>query len=369
MSSLQSFAPMCVNRTQKFFTYAGYHANCFLRGSVRNIERLTRPMPKGADDYCPELVERIKRVASTIFSVPLALVLMIPAFTCYVVASCAGSGRFEVIEPETPAKPWEKKTVKVLAINACLQDPWSPLTGGVESPTEPMIGGATRVAALANEIAREKPQIVFGQEFENLGAQDEFIYYMKKQGFQYFVRDLGSNDPVRNSDAGFVASKIPLEEVAFTPYKLEDREALSKWSNQGVLSVKVSVGGETFRFLDVHLNYGNNTQGARNRQLKDYAVPLLTGSAVLVGDINFDTTNEVYRAASGLEGFSNALQGKVTCTDDGTLRGKPGCKEKIDALIYDPKQVKVIKCVSKTLTFLGKRLSDHNATIAIIGKA
>jgi hypothetical protein len=128
------------------------------------------------------------------------------------------------------------------------------------------------------------------------------------------------------------------------------------------------------------LNYGDSeeNQKARNRQLKRHVIPLLQrGPSVLFGDLNFDTS-KVSKAASGLQGFTNALEDLPTCTDEGkhTLRGKnrnPGgkpcaeCKESIDGLIYDPKRVSVSNCVVKPLCRNHQLLSDHFATVATIG--
>ncbi|OGN63430.1 MAG: hypothetical protein A3E80_04255 [Chlamydiae bacterium RIFCSPHIGHO2_12_FULL_49_9] len=229
-------------------------------------------------------------------------------------------------------------------------------------------------------LARESPAIFTGQEFESLGAQNEFIKLARKAGYQYFLRDLGSNDPIRNNSGLFVASKVPLKEIQFAPYPMEDREGLAKWSNQGALSFAVSLGEDDLRFVNVHLNYGEGekNQAARNRQLTKHVVPLIKDKrAVLLGDFNFDTS-KVDRNTSGLQGFKNELEGRVTCTDEGKhilrgksrrLDGKPcaDCKESIDGLVYDPGTVKVSPCWKSKLLQVGKwLLSDHFATIATL---
>jgi hypothetical protein len=116
---------------------------------------------------------------------------------------------------------------------------------------------------------------------------------------------------------------------------------------------------------------------ARNRQLKRHVIPLLQrGPSVLFGDLNFDTS-KVSKVASGLHGFTNALEGLVTCTDEGkhTLRGKnrnsggkpcADCEESIDGLIYNPNRVSVSNCVVKPLRRNQQLLSDHFATIATV---
>ena len=377
-SPLEGSDPIYVSDVRKIFTYMGYYANEFTRASVRSIEYLTRPMSR-ENSWWAELAERVKRAVSALFSLPLAAVLLIPAFACYVVAACVGEGRFEHIKPESAANFWEERSVKVMSLNACFQDPWSPLTGGVATPFEPVAGCASRVAALVDAVAKENPVVFMGQEFENLGAQDECIRLMQQKGFHYFLRDLGSNDPIRNNSGLFVASKVPLQNIEFVPYPDEDRAGLAKWSRQGALTFTISVQGRDLRLINVHLNYGEGekNQEARNRQLVRHVVPLLNrGNAALFGDLNFNTAS-VERAASGLLGFVNALEGTVTCTDAGkhALRGKslnPGgnpcadCEERIDGLIYNPKQIQVFDSGSKQFLLGGQLLSDHSATIAML---
>jgi len=366
------------NNVQKFFTYIGYYANAFARIFIRSIEYLTRPMPQG-NSYWIEVVERVKKIVSAIFSIPLAAALFIPAFACYSIAACSGEGRFTYVQPESPANFWQERSLKVVSLNACFQDPWSPLTGGVVTPFEPVGHCASRIAAVVNAVAQENPVVCMGQEFESLGAQDEFTRLMQQKGFRYFLRDLGSNDPIRNNSGLFVASKVPLQNVEFVPYPAEDRAGLAKWSGQGALTFTTPVRGQNLRLVNVHLNYGEGqeNQEARNRQLKRHVVPLLNrGNSALFGDLNFDTAS-VERATSGLLGFINALEGQVTCTDAGkhALRGKSmnpdghpctDCQERIDALIYNPNQMQVLACEVKPLVLEDQLIADHYLISAIL---
>ena len=133
------------NSAQRLFTHIGYYANTFSRKSVRDIEHLTHPMPWEKDAYWREICERVKRVISAVFSIVPALVLLLPSAVCYSIAACAGQGRFELIEPKRPPASGDERSVKVMSLNACFQDPWSPLTGGVVPPFDPVGGCASRV--------------------------------------------------------------------------------------------------------------------------------------------------------------------------------------------------------------------------------
>lgn len=366
---------MYVNGPQKIFTYMGYYGNSFARESARNIERLARPMPQGVD-YWSEVGERVKRVVATPFSLPLAAALAIPSLACYFLAAMLGRGRIEFIKPEF-LTDWTGRSVKVMSLNACFQDPWSPLTGGVVPPFDPVGHYSSRIAAVVDAVARQSPDLFMGQEFDNLGAQDKFIRLMRQRGFRYFLRDLGSSHPIQNPSGLFVASKLPLQNIQFVPYPDKDKAGGAKWSAQGALAFAVSVGGLDLRLVNVHLNYGGEeNQGARNRQMKNHVAPLLAGRSALFGDLNFNTS-EVDLGDLGLPGFVNELEGQVTCTDAGKHEllgkslypnGKPceDCREKIDGLIYRPDQIQVTDCSLIPLISAGKPLSDHYATVATL---
>ena len=264
--------------------------------------------------------------------------------------------------------------IKVLSLNALFQDPWAPLTGGAVQPFDPVGDHPSRIAAVVAKVAEEAPDVFMGQEFDSIGAQDEFIARMRDEGFQYFIRDLGSNDPVRNHSGLLIASKVPLKDHEFVPYPSADRSGLAKMANQGALCVGVMLGDQELQLVNVHLNYGESPsdQQARYRQLRHHVLPRFDKPVptVVLGDLNFDT--EAAGEDAGLGKLKNALEGQVTCTDEGkhTLRGKPRencdcCAEKIDGVIYDPEQV-TVTVESKELKEGDLYLSDHTANIATI---
>ncbi|PIS01990.1 MAG: hypothetical protein COT85_07560 [Chlamydiae bacterium CG10_big_fil_rev_8_21_14_0_10_42_34] len=372
-----------VNPAQRFLSLSAHKANSFARESVRAVERYTRAMPHRKEAYWAEVVERVKCAVSALFSIPLAALMLIPATTLYCLSACMGSGRFELVEEGNGKEKPRGKFIDVMSLNACLQHPWSPLTGGVEVHTKPIADCASRVEALARVIAGKNPDVFLGQEFEDLGAQTEMIQSLKEKGFHYFLRDLGSNDPIRNNSGLFVASKIPLREIDFVPYPSEDRAGLAKGSNQGALTFTVRVNEADLRLVNVHLNYGEgeNNQAARNRQLKNHVIPLINNphrNAAAFGDLNFDTSS-VCRIESGfLETIGNALEGRTTCSDEGKhiLRGKsrkPGgaactdCDEKIDGLLFHKATgFKITSLQVKPVRRGNQLLTDHFAVTASI---
>ncbi len=368
---------MYVNGVQKFFTYAGHYACESARESVRIVERLMRHMPKERGAYWCEVMERSYRIAMLVCLIPLTVILAPLSLGCYTLASLTGKGQFELIDAGK-GTPLQEKKIKVLSLNACFQDPWSPLTGGMRTPFERVTPFIDRLTMLAYKVAKQKPTVFLGQEFDNLDAQDAFIHQMKEYGFRYFLRDVG---PTLGNHSGlFVASKVPMKNIQFVPYPLQDRAGLAKLAGQGALAFTVSVGGQDLQLVNVHLNYpaeGAENQAARSRQLTRHVAPLLTREkSALFGDLNFDTAvHRIESVAGPLKGFVNAFEGQVSCTDKGkhTLRGKsltpggkpcPECAEKVDGLIYDPKQVQVQNPHLKQLRSKGEPLSDHSAMIA-----
>lgn len=366
-----------VNLIQKGLTYAAYYGNALFRRVGRNVEKLARPIPS-EEGYWAELAERVKLAAFTLGLFPCAAVLLVPSFTLYGLASCAGKGRFEWIGQQMPPI-FQGQSIKVLSLNVCFQDPWSPLTGGVVSPHDPVGNYPSRIAAVVDLIARKNPDVFLGQEFDNLGAQDESIRLMQQRGYRYFLRDLGSDHPVQNPSGLFVASKIPLENIAFVPYPAEVKgSGVGRWSARGALILTIRVGGSDLRVVNVHLNPGDGPENdqARIDQLQRHIAPLLQGNSVVIGDLNFDTSS-VNLEQIGFSGFINLFEGQVTCTDLGKHQllgknllpnGQPcgDCEQRIDGLLYHPEQVRVTSSAIEVLELDGRLLSDHYALSATL---
>lgn len=366
-----------VNPIQKGLTYAAYYGTALSRKVGRNVEQLTRPMPS-EERYWAELAERVKLVVSILILFPCAVVLSLLSCALYGLASCAGKGRFEWIGPQMHSV-WQGQSIKVLSFNACFQDPWAPLTGGVVSPHVPLGNYPSRIAAIVDQIARKNPDVFLGQEFDNLGAQDESIRLMRQRGYRYFLRDLGSDHPVQNHSGLFVASKVLLENIAFVPYPAEVKgTGLGRWSARGALTFTIRVGGADLRVVNVHLNPGDGPENdsARIAQLQRHVAPLLQERTVVMGDLNFDTSS-VNLAQIGFPGFVNAFEGQVTCTDLGKhqLLGKSGfsngrpcedCEQRIDGLLHHPEQVRVAASAIEPLEWDGRLLSDHYALSATL---
>jgi endonuclease/exonuclease/phosphatase family metal-dependent hydrolase len=228
-------------------------------------------------------------------------------------------------------------------------------------------GQVHRAAAVARGIADKNVDICLLQECEDLATQDFLVESLRDSGYSTFVRDLGAHDPVRNVSGLFIASKVPLEGVRWLPFI--DKTGLGKWSNQGALAVDIRLGDRSVRLINAHLNYGGEeAQEVRNRQFAQIQAMMHEG-AVLFADLNFDTSRHPLEG-----GYINALEGRVTCSDEPkhALRGKPyegcdGCEEKIDGIVYGPQaRVRVTVEELGPLKAGEKALSDHFASVATV---
>ena len=356
------------NTAQKYLVYLGYAFNYPFRAIVHAIERnFVRLAPTDVTEWVKRggTVALVALSGYEIFHCTFVVLGLIPnnvlvrlvcgpifawapALLCYSLAML-GKGRIEKIEPDQKDDSVPKQEISVGTINTCLQAPWAPLTGGVVGYKETVGKEGWRVCALADALAKEDLDVILAQECESVAAQHFFIQRLQKNGYRYFYRDLGTNNPILNNSGLFVASRIPLQGAQFVPYPWADRAwILAKGTCQGALGVEVQVNGKRVRLVDVHLNYssGEANQAARNRQLTKHVMPLAKQDDipfVVMGDFNFDTTT-VRAQECGLEGLKNVVAGQVTCTDEGkhalngkkkVKDGKPceDCEERIDAMV------------------------------------
>lgn len=352
--------------------WAGYYSNHFARALGRDYERISRPLKCAEHDYQPtpwqEIAERVGCLVRMSIFVPLSLLALPCSIFFYAISYFTNAQRLEIIEPETKcAESLRDRQVSVMSLNACLQEgPFAPLTGGVVPPFAPVGNHPSRIAALARCIT--SPDVFVGQEFHDLSAQDAFVEELKKQGYRYFIIDRAPH-PICVNSGLFVASKRALSDISFIPYPFKDRVGLAKGTQQGVLAFSVlgSQGKRVLSILNTHLNYGSGAenQAARNRQLRNHAIPHFRKRhpSLLIGDFNFDTSSPLAKSASGLRGFVNVCEGQVTCTDEGKahLRGRKGPPdlEKIDAVIAN--SVRITNVNIRKLQEGGSLLSDHYA--------
>jgi endonuclease/exonuclease/phosphatase family metal-dependent hydrolase len=328
--------------------WAGYYSNYFARSLGRDCERITRPFKPGEEGFaktaCAEVTERVTRAVKAAACVVPAVVGCVFCVVFLGLSVLLGKERLEYYEDRSVLPPVaEGRQITVLSVNGCMQEGcFAPITGGVVPPFDPVGRYPTRIAGLAHRTGIRKIDVLIGQEFHDLSAQDAFVAEKKKYGFRYFLIDRGPH-PVYMNSGTIVASRIPIKRARFVPYPWEDRAGLAKGTLQGAIQFTVEKNGRMLTLFNTHLNYGDENQAARNRQLKNHVMPLFrseTHPALIGGDLNFDTSVDGVKRAAGIEGLVNAAEGQVTCTSEGELhlRGRkgPAVLERIDAILASP---------------------------------
>jgi endonuclease/exonuclease/phosphatase family metal-dependent hydrolase len=229
---------------------------------------------------------------------------------------------------------------------------------------------AGRAAAVANEIAREKPDLVSLQEVSTLltGKPATTVQFDYLPSLQKDLKALGQNysvvttlselDAEAPSTLGFDVRLVRGDAVLL---RTDDNATLANIQVQhyvnnpplqpavgppimdlrGYASVDVSIGGAAFRFVTTHLNTSQPAQLAQMQELMSAengtALPL-----IMAGDFNansedaLDPTNTTYQAAinAGFVDAWSAANGKdpgETCCQNQNLLNFPSTlSERID---------------------------------------
>lgn len=336
----KSYFPLA-NSFQKFFTQAGNK----IIGRTRWTARQCIPL------FCSSkesVTERACLTAKTFFSMPLAFFSFCLSVPFYLAASYAGTGRFEIIEASTPGLEMPSDKVHVVFQNICGQNPWSFLSGGVLPPFEEGPDGKARIDQIIANILEKKPDFFGGQEFDDLDTSQKMAEVLSQHGYTC-VRDLGCHSPIFNHSGLFMAvGPEAAASIHFHPFSPEDTTGITSWCDRGLLEVTIPLqNGTSLKIINLHLNAGGEDHHkTRLLQIQKYLSPLMQKGPVLaIGDANLDTSllTDAEKKACRLEKFVNALEGEVTCTDEGKhqLYGKPKeecLDEKIDVALFDPQK-------------------------------
>ncbi|MDP1609280.1 MAG: endonuclease/exonuclease/phosphatase family protein [Chlamydiales bacterium] len=339
------------NPAQRFFVNTGYQMNRLARWTVRQIGHLLlSPIPQ--ELYLEEVADRVQTAVKVALAIPIVAGSFLLSTPCYLAASYVGIGRFEKIEAINPSNDPKEESIKVTFQNICGQNPWSVFSGGTVPPLEKDSEGNTRVDALIDHILQENPDVYCGQEFDDLATSEAIGKALAQQGYTC-VRDLGCNDPIRNHSGLFIAVRGSTDSVTFHPFQPDHVSGIANWCQSGIMEVNVPLqNGRDIKVINVHLNPGGQEhQHSRLVQLGTYVAPLMDQHrSVVVGDSNLDTSflSEEQKMTAGLIGTLNALEGQVTCTDEGKhiLNGKPldgctDCEERIDVILHRPEEIAI----------------------------
>ncbi len=166
----------------------------------------------------------------------------------------------------------------------------------------------TRIKALTKIIEETHAQIVCLQEVWDPAAMQSLIQCFKKE-YSFFVCDAGDQfgtlDPyaIGLGCGVFIASKIPLDQVVFTPYP---RSIPAKAAaNRGALLASCAINGQKIAFIGTHLQHGDEAinQSVRKEQLHLCYAGLQTAIAkensdsswgFLMGDININAFSKEF---------------------------------------------------------------------------
>lgn len=340
---------------QKTVAHTGHWINEPSRHFARGVIHLLYS-PINRENLLWEIASKVEDVFIVGLSFPLAALSLGLSTPCYLTAFYAGPGRFERLDPPPFVfpLPLPQKKVRIAIINFCAQDPWSLLSGGKLPPLASEPNGQTRADKLIERLIREKPDVLCGQEFDHLPTTQKISDKLTQQGYSCFW-DLGCHTLFNHSGLFFAASPSVIDSIAFRRFHPEHVSGVTSWCDRGILEVTVPLQDRFLKVLNFHLNSGSGPKDSTSRlfQLKTYITPSLKGThALAVGDANLDTSelSDIERAETGLLGLTNALEGQVTCSDEGKhiLLGKDRkdcreCKEKIDAIFIDPLYVRIEK--------------------------
>ncbi len=176
----------------------------------------------------------------------------------------------------------------------------------------------TRIQALTKIIEDTHAQIVCLQEVWDPAAMQALIQCLKKE-YSFFVCDAGDQfgtlDPyaIGLGCGVFIASKIPLDQVAFTSYP---RSIPAKAAaNRGALFAGCSMDGQKVVFIGTHLQHGDETinQSVRKEQLHLCYAGLQAAIAkensdsswgFLMGDININAFSKEFHESGMATLFS-----------------------------------------------------------------
>jgi hypothetical protein len=350
-----------VLEVQDTLNWSAYYANYFGRKIGRDLEWTTRPNK----DVEYLFAKKMARYASLTLSAPIAFTLLPAHMLLNIVASYIPAPRFRTIHGIPTGST--SNTITLASLNGCLHEGlFAPTTGGVVPPFDSVGSKETRVGAIAEIIGAESPEILVGQEFHDLRSIKIFIKELQRFGYTSFAYD-PSPHLIGLSSGLFVASKRKLSDINFVPFVLADRGGKAKAIRSGTLTFTVldAENKPLVKIINAHLNSGGpEWQFARNNQLKSYVLPEFVNTevpSILLGDLNFDTSE--YKDESGLNDYTNILEGTVTCTSEGKrdLRGRKGALEleKVDGILGNSDRIEFSNLQAKPLKENEELLSDH----------
>ena len=264
------------------------------------------------------------RVAEVLWRIPLFLVGLpvgffgifaaIPGYGFQVLGCALQTRKFSVVgSPSGESVPGR---ISLLWWNV------AGIAGGVSRFQGGLPDCESRVELIADMILRQNCDIVGLTEVYSKGFQNQLAERLRARGYQ-IVKNVGYGmNPVIAPSGLFLATRVPIQDLRFTPFK----ECDAFEARKGFLSCTVQVGGRAVRVIATHLKDSkaeeNPIQKEKDRraaQLAEIAQTEGEKRAILMGDLNICQPEE---KGSVLDPFWRPSQGEDPTKPTYTNAGK-----------------------------------------------
>lgn len=281
----------------------GAYLNLPSRLTAHYFERLFRPCKHNAHGFektiCKEILTRIESVFFATVLLPIAIFStafsMIPLFFSNLLKK--SPLKFEkpkILENQTEQ---QKKELKVLFLNACLQGGFlSTVTGNVTSLHEKFDDKyPSRIDALTAFIENQAPDIICLSEVHDLLTMKALKKKLRERGYNFFIEDIPSH-PIFVNSGLFVASKVKISNPDFIKFTYNERSGVHKGALQGCITFDAHLNEKTVKIATTHLNYGFKGSNKKSRELQLNKILNTTNEKnpfLLGGDFNYKYLEDV----------------------------------------------------------------------------
>jgi endonuclease/exonuclease/phosphatase family metal-dependent hydrolase len=358
----------------------GAYLNHPTRLTAHYLERALRPHKYNAHGFektlKKEVLIRMESVFYSAILLPIAIFSSILSIIPLIFSNLLKKGPIKFTEPEKENKPeQQKKELKVLFLNACLQGGFlSTVTGNVTSLYEKFDDKySSRIDALTAFIEEQNPDIICLSEVHDLLTMKALKNKLKKEGYEFFIEDIPSH-PIYVNSGLFVASKRKISNPDFIKFTFKERSGVHKGALQGCITFNTHLNEKIIKIATTHLNYGFKESNKRSRELQlnkilktiDDKTPFLLG-----GDFNYEYLEDIKTSSTLKQRNLTSLVPKDTKTTrvlfekGGNIIKNKKRKEVIDAaFVKNFKSLPNCKVIEPVIN--GNYVTDHFALLVTL---
>lgn len=322
------------------------------------------------DNKCARFAKKFFLVLGILGYAALALIATIPGIILRSLAVAFEKEPFIFINGPVNPKSIENDQFSLLAWNICGVVAGYSITDGGVTPIE------YRQKKIADAILVQDSDVVCLYEvFDILTAN--YLIDRLKETYPYFIYNIGARG-IGPSSALFIASKLPIDDLEFTPFPKETLVGRTKGSEKGVLGLTLS---NCVRLYTTHLQHSeipaeplDEEKAGRRAQMElilqkanEKAIPIL-----ITGDLNMDddelTSLAIKDFSLGTRKHAHSWRGDAWCAK---LMGKTGSSSRnLDYTMG--KSVKALTTKIAFTTFFNPddlqpvALSDHSPLLSTI---